>query len=139
MEDPVPAVQNSDQAASQAADQTASQPAGQLAEQPASQPASEIAQSGNLLLRNDTILGVCEAIGRDFGFNPNFLRIPLAGGVLLSPVAAFGIYFALGIAVLASRLLFPAPRRLAAAPQSAAAPAASQRAENETQEERLAA
>ena len=127
MQNPVPAVQNSDQ------------PTGQLAAQPASQPASELAQSGNLMLRNDTILGVCEAIGRDFGFNPNFLRIPLAGGVLLSPVAAFGIYFALGIAVLASRLLFPAPRQLAAATQSAVSPADSQRAENESQEERLAA
>ena len=97
------------------------------------------AQPGNLILRNDTILGVCEAIGQDFGFNPNFLRIPLAGGVLISPLAAFGIYFALGLAVLASRLLFPAPRRLAAAaPQSAASPTAHS-ADNQTAEELLAA
>ena len=102
--------------------------------------AAQPAQSGNLILRNDTILGVCEAIGQDFGFNPNFLRIPLAGGVLISPLAAFGIYFALGIAVLASRLLFPTPRQLAAAaPQSAASPAEPQRADNETAEALLAA
>ena len=31
-----------------------------------------------LPLRSHTILGVCEAIGEDFGFNPVFLRIPLA-------------------------------------------------------------
>ncbi|HEY0164233.1 MAG TPA: PspC domain-containing protein [Sphingomicrobium sp.] len=130
MQNPVPAVQNSDPA-----DRPAGQPTDQLVNQAAAQPS----ESGNLLLRNDTILGVCEAIGRDFGFNPNFLRIPRAGGVLLSPIAAVGIYFALGIAVLASRLLFPAPRRLAAAPQSAASPATSQRAENETQEVQLAA
>ena len=28
-----------------------------------------------LPLRNDTILGVCEAIGQDFGFNPLWLRL----------------------------------------------------------------
>ena len=92
----------------------------------------------NLILRNDTILGVCEAIGQDFGFNPNFLRIPLAGAVLISPVAAFGIYFALGFAVLLSRLIAPAPRQIAAAPQSAAQPV-QQTADNQAEEELLAA
>ena len=90
----------------------------------------------SLLLRNDTILGFCEAIGHDFGFNPNFLRIPLAGGVLISPVAAFGIYFALGFAVLASRLVFPAPRQLAAPQLADAQP---RTADNQTDEELLAA
>ena len=91
--------------------------------QSSGQPAGTASQSSNLMLRNDTILGVCEAIGRDFGFNPNWLRIPLAGGVLISPIASFGIYFALGIAVLLSRLIAPAPRRqIAASPQAAAQP-----------------
>lgn len=63
-----------------------------------------------LPLRSHTILGVCEAIGEDFGFNPNFLRVPLAGTVLWSLPIAVGIYFALGAVVLASRLLFPKPR-----------------------------
>ena len=31
-----------------------------------------------LPLRPHTIFGVCEAIGEDFGFNPTFLRVPLA-------------------------------------------------------------
>ena len=60
-----------------------------------------------LPLRSHTILGVCEAIGEDFGFNPTFLRVPLAASVIYSPMIAIGIYFALGLAVLASRLLFP--------------------------------
>jgi phage shock protein C len=60
-----------------------------------------------LPLRAHTILGVCEAIGEDFGFNPIFLRIPLAAMVVVNPLWAIGGYFGLGLAVLASRLLFP--------------------------------
>src|SRR5436190_3880842 len=60
-----------------------------------------------LPLRSHTILGVCEAIGEDFGFNPTFLRIPFAVGVLWNPLITFATYFALGAVVLASRLLFP--------------------------------
>jgi phage shock protein PspC (stress-responsive transcriptional regulator) len=62
-----------------------------------------------LPLRAHTILGVCEAIGEDFGFNPTFLRIPLAACVIWSPAVAFGTYFALGAVVLLSRMLFPQP------------------------------
>jgi phage shock protein PspC (stress-responsive transcriptional regulator) len=60
-----------------------------------------------LPLRSHTILGVCEAIGEDFGFNPIFLRIPLAASVIWNPAIALGTYFGLGAIVLASRLLFP--------------------------------
>lgn len=60
-----------------------------------------------LPLRSHTILGVCEAIGEDFGFNPIFLRVILAAMVLYSPMIAIGSYFALGALVLGSRLLFP--------------------------------
>jgi len=63
-----------------------------------------------LPLRNHTILGVCEGIGEDFGFNPIFLRIPLAAMVIVNPLWAFGAYFILGAVVLVSRLLFPAPK-----------------------------
>jgi phage shock protein PspC (stress-responsive transcriptional regulator) len=72
-----------------------------------------------LPLRQHTIFGVCEAIGEDFGFNPIFLRVPLAAAVLWSPLIAIGTYFALGALVLSSRLLFP--RRDAVAAQSAIA------------------
>jgi phage shock protein C len=60
-----------------------------------------------LPLRSHTILGVCEAVGEDFGFNPLFLRVPLAAIVLYSPLLAIGAYLALGVVVLLSRLLFP--------------------------------
>ena len=70
-----------------------------------------------LPLRSHTILGVCEAIGEDFGINPLFLRVPLAASVLYSPLWAVGVYLGLGLVVLASRLLFPAPK--ATKPQAA--------------------
>ena len=60
-----------------------------------------------LPLRSHTILGVCEALGEDFGFNPVLLRIPFAASVVYSPLLAIGTYFALGALVLASRMLFP--------------------------------
>jgi phage shock protein PspC (stress-responsive transcriptional regulator) len=60
-----------------------------------------------LPLRTHTILGVCEGLGEDFGFNPILLRIPLAAAVIRNPLIAFGTYFGLGAVVLASRLLFP--------------------------------
>jgi phage shock protein PspC (stress-responsive transcriptional regulator) len=60
-----------------------------------------------LPLRSHTILGVCEAIGEDFGFNPVLLWIPFAASVIYSPTMAIAAYFALGLVVLASRLLFP--------------------------------
>jgi len=63
-----------------------------------------------LPLRSHTIFGVCEGLGEDFGFNPVFLRIPLAAMVIWNPLVAFGSYFGLGAVVLASRLLFPRPK-----------------------------
>jgi len=60
-----------------------------------------------LPLRSHTIFGVCEAIAEDFGFNPLLLRVPFAASVLWSPTWAIGTYLALGLVVLASRLLFP--------------------------------
>jgi phage shock protein PspC (stress-responsive transcriptional regulator) len=63
-----------------------------------------------LPLRNHNILGVCEAIGEDFGFNPVLLRVPFAASVLWSPMIAIGAYFAVGAVVLLSRLVFPKPK-----------------------------
>ncbi len=60
-----------------------------------------------LPLRSHTILGACEAVGEDFGFNPIFLRAPFAASVLYSPLWAIGAYLAFGLVVLGSRLLFP--------------------------------
>ena len=65
-----------------------------------------------LPLRPHTILGVCEAIGEDFGFNPTFLRIPLAVSVIWNLPIALATYAGLGLVVLASRLLFPKQEKL---------------------------
>ena len=84
-----------------------------------------------LPLRNDTLLGVCEAIGQDFGFHPNWLRIALGSLVMMSPLAAFGIYFGLGAIVGLSRLIAP-QRAVPAAPDviSEARPASNESADD---------
>jgi len=80
-----------------------------------------------LPLRSHTILGVCEAIGEDFGFNPVLLRILLAASVIWHPMIAIGVYLGLGAVVLASRLLFPKTKAVDA--PSAAEPAANEQQE----------
>jgi phage shock protein C len=82
-----------------------------------------------LPLRSHTILGVCEAIGEDFGFNPVLLRVPLAAIVLWSPLKAIGIYLAIGVVVLASRLLFPKARPSTTAASEVSAVPANQQQE----------
>jgi phage shock protein C len=52
-----------------------------------------------LPLRSDTILGVCEAIGRDFGFNPTWLRLAFIVPLFFSPFLTIAAYFALGALV----------------------------------------
>src|SRR4051812_13400256 len=64
----------------------------------------------SLFARDDTFLGICEAVGEDFGFNPLPLRIAFGVLLLWNPVAVIGAYFGLGVIVLASRFLFPNPR-----------------------------
>jgi phage shock protein PspC (stress-responsive transcriptional regulator) len=61
----------------------------------------------NVLLRNDTFLGVCEAIGEDFGFHANWLRILFAASLYWFPAQAVGVYLGLGLIVLLSRLVAP--------------------------------
>ncbi len=61
--------------------------------------------------RNDTLLGVCEALGQDFGFNPLWLRIAFALPLIWNPVAVIGAYLALGVVVMLSRLIAPNKRR----------------------------
>lgn len=74
----------------------------------------------NLVLRNDTILGVCEAIGQDFGFNPNWLRIAFCAPVYWNPAVVVGVYLALGVVVAATRLAFPDRHAQAPAPAALA-------------------
>lgn len=58
--------------------------------------------------RSDTLLGICEAIGQDLGFDAQWLRIALAVGVFWSPVAMIVLYAALGVAVWIARAVTPA-------------------------------
>jgi phage shock protein PspC (stress-responsive transcriptional regulator) len=79
----------------------------------------------NVAFRNDTILGVCEALGHDLGFNANILRVPLGVGIIFAPLLMVGIYLALGAVVFVSRTFFPDRiQRVAAAEVVEAAPVA---------------
>lgn len=60
----------------------------------------------NVAFRNDTILGVCESLGQDLGINPNFLRVPLASGIIFAPLVVIGLYLALGVIAFVSRTVF---------------------------------
>jgi phage shock protein C len=60
-----------------------------------------------LPLRSDTILGVCEAIGQDFGFNPLWLRLVFVGTIFFAPIAGIATYLGLGLVVAAARFFAP--------------------------------
>jgi phage shock protein PspC (stress-responsive transcriptional regulator) len=92
------------------------------------------AQTTNLLLRNDTILGVCQAIGEDFGFNPNWLRIAFCAPIYWNPALVLGVYLTLGVVVAATRFAFP--DRRGEAPAAAAPLVAVETTGNEIVEER---
>lgn len=62
----------------------------------------------------DNLFGVCAALGEDFGFNPLWLRLGFAVALLFSLEKVLMAYVALGVLVLASRLLFPNRTRSAA-------------------------
>ena len=91
------------------------------------------ATNSNVFLRNDTILGTCQAIGDDFGFNANWLRVPLAASLLASPTGGIAFYLALSVLVLASRLIFRS-KSVAAADASAPAPATHIEANDDAQD-----
>ncbi len=61
----------------------------------------------SLLTRDDTLFGVCEALGEDFGFNANYLRVALAAALIWAPVAVLATYVVAGLLVAASRWAFP--------------------------------
>ncbi len=70
----------------------------------------------NVFARDDTFFGVCQAIGEDLGFNPNYLRIAFALPLLYAPLATLAAYAALAVVVIMLRLVVPNPRRAAPAP-----------------------
>lgn len=61
----------------------------------------------SLFSRDDTFLGVCEALGEDFGFNPLYLRVTLGVLILWNPAMVIGAYLALGAIVALSRWVYP--------------------------------
>ena len=67
-----------------------------------------VAENPNLFFRHDTLLGICQAVGEDFGFNPNWLRIAFGAVLVFAPVAVIGGYLGLGLVVAASRWIAPA-------------------------------
>jgi len=89
-----------------------------------------------LPFRSDTILGVCEAIGQDFGFNPTYLRLVFAALFFLNPLMVSAAYLALGAGVALARWFYPVPTATVAQPAvNSAAPAA----DNEDLDSSLAA
>lgn len=64
--------------------------------------------ASNLFNRDDTLFGICEALGQDLGFNPLWLRLAFLPFLFVAPAYTIGAYFLLGLGVWASRTLFPA-------------------------------
>ncbi|ONF95844.1 PspC domain-containing protein [Sphingomonas jeddahensis] len=67
----------------------------------------------------DNLLGICNALGEDFGFNPLWLRLALGATFVIQPIGVIVTYLALGLVVLVSRIAFPS-RRAAAVQRSTA-------------------
>lgn len=93
----------------------------------------------NLFQRQDTIFGICQAVGEDFGFNPSWLRLAFVAPLFFLPVQTIVAYLLLGVMVFVSRMVFPdklaaEPVLVAAHATSPAAPAA-----KTDEQERLAA
>lgn len=65
----------------------------------------------NPFTRDDTFLGVCQAIGDDFGINPIWLRLAFGLPLIWSPTGVILAYLGVGAVVLLSRVIFPVPRR----------------------------
>ena len=76
----------------------------------------------NLLTRDDTFFGVCQAIEEDFGIPSNILRVAFGLPVIFFPLPVLSVYFGLGAIILLSRILVPRPRRKLARQAAAEAP-----------------
>jgi phage shock protein PspC (stress-responsive transcriptional regulator) len=68
-----------------------------------------MADATSVFARDDTLLGICQAIADDFGFKPTYLRLAFAGILFWSFTAAFAAYAALGAVVALSRWMVPEP------------------------------
>jgi phage shock protein PspC (stress-responsive transcriptional regulator) len=97
-----------------------------------------MASPTSVIARDDTLLGVCFALGEDFGFSPLFLRLPLATILLWSPAAAIVVYAVFAAIVGVSRWIAPLPLALPL-PVEAADAKASERPDERREELPLAA
>lgn len=79
------------------------------------------ASTANLFTRDDTLLGICQGLGEEFGFRPNYLRIVLAASLLWNPAVMIGCYLAMGVVLMLTRWLMPVRKTAAAAAPVAAA------------------
>ena len=73
-------------------------------------PGSETMTRYQPAARNDTMLGVCQSIGEDFGIHPNILRVAFGVGLIVQPVVSIAGYLALAIVIALSHWAFPKPR-----------------------------
>jgi phage shock protein PspC (stress-responsive transcriptional regulator) len=89
--------------------------------------------------RGDTMLGVCQSLGEDFGIPPNLLRVGFGVGLIVVPGAVASAYVVLAVVVALNHWLFPRPWPVTA---DAGEPAEAQRADDaalvEMEEARLA-
>ncbi len=89
----------------------------------------------NLFLRGDTLLGVCEALGQDFGINPTWFRVAFCVPIFWNPVIVISAYLGIGLLVAASRFAFP-DRTVAVHTSTPAQPAAASTADGAEVDER---
>ncbi len=62
-----------------------------------------------LPLRNDTLLGVCEALGQDFGISATWFRLAFIAPLFFFPLYSIAAYFAIGALVALTRWIAPNP------------------------------
>jgi phage shock protein PspC (stress-responsive transcriptional regulator) len=60
-----------------------------------------------LPFRHDTLLGVCEGLGRTLGINPNILRIVFGILLLWNPVIVVSTYVGIGVVLALVHWLVP--------------------------------
>ena len=96
-------------------------------------------QDQNLFLRNDTFFGICEAIGTDFGFHPNWLRVAFAFALFFNPAMTVAAYLALGVPIALARWVYPVTRTSSAVEAPADQEPATTHSNDEQQQLPLAA
>src|SRR3546814_4055219 len=57
-------------------------------------------ETTNRFRLKDTFCGICEAVGRDFGFNPLWLRLAFIPPLFIFPMETIAAYLGLGVVVL---------------------------------------